>query len=166
MTLLEKMGFFIKKRVMAKSEKRLKALLRKSGLTHAELVDMDTIIENARPYVSANLTGEVVLTVGSALTEISNRACGVIAIGPFGCMPNRISEAILNETMNREGKLATAPKDMRLRSILEDVEELPFLAVESDGSAFPQLILAKLEAFCLRAERLHQRMMDSRRLAH
>ncbi|PIP42671.1 MAG: activase [Desulfobacterales bacterium CG23_combo_of_CG06-09_8_20_14_all_51_8] len=166
MTLLEKLGFFIKKRVMAKSEKRLKALLRKSGLTHAELVDMDTIIENARPYVSANLTGEVVLTVGSALTEISNRACGVIAIGPFGCMPNRISEAILNETMNREGKLATAPKDMRLRSILEDVEELPFLAVESDGSAFPQLILAKLEAFCLRAERLHQRMMDSRRLAH
>ena len=166
MTLLEKLGFMIKKHVMAKSEKRLKALLRKSGLTHAELVDMDTIINNASPYVSDKLTGEVVLTVGSAITEVSNQACGVIAIGPFGCMPNRISEAILNETMNREDKLATAPKDMQLRAILKEVEELPFLAIESDGSPFPQLIHAKLEAFCLRAERLHQKMMENRRLKH
>ncbi len=164
MTLLEKLGFMIKKIVMAKYEKRLKALMRKSGLVHAELVDMDTIIDNAKPYVSPNLTGEVILTVGSAITEVSNQVCGVIAIGPFGCMPNRMSEAILNETMNRTDKLKTAPKDMRLRSILEEVEELPFLALESDGSPFPQLIHAKLEAFCLRAERLHHLMMDSRRL--
>jgi hypothetical protein len=33
------------------------------------------------------------------------------------------------------------------------------LAIETDGSAFPQLITAKLEAFMLRAERLHQRML-------
>lgn len=164
MTLLEKLGFMIKKKIMAKHEKRLKNLLRKSGLVHAELVDIDTIIDNAKPYVSPNLTGEVILTVGSALAEVASQACGVIAIGPFGCMPNRMSEAILNETMNRKDKLATAPKDMRLKSILEDVEELPFLAIESDGSPFPQLIHAKLEAFCLRAERLHQKMKDSRPL--
>ncbi|MGB9499526.1 MAG: acyl-CoA dehydratase activase [Dissulfuribacterales bacterium] len=164
MTLLEKLGFMIKKKVMAEHEKRLKALLRKSGLVHAEMVDMDTIIDNARPYVSPNLAGEVILTVGSALSEVANQACGVIAIGPFGCMPNRMSEAILNETMNRKDKLATASKDIRLKSILEDVEELPFLAIESDGSPFPQLIHAKLEAFCLRAERLHQKMTHSRRL--
>jgi predicted nucleotide-binding protein (sugar kinase/HSP70/actin superfamily) len=108
------------------------------------------------------LTGEVVLTVGSAITEVAIQACGVIAIGPFGCMPNRMSEAILNETMNRTDKLATAPKDMRLKSILKDVEDLPFLAIESDGSPFPQVIHAKLEAFCLRAERLHDQMMQSR----
>jgi len=152
----------IKKRVMAKHEKRLKALLRKSGLVHAEMVDMNTIIDTARPYVSPNLTGEVVLTVGSAIAEVANQACGVIAIGPFGCMPNRIAEAILNETMNRNDKLATAPKDKRLKSILEDIDVLPFLAIESDGSPFPQLIHAKLEAFCLRAERLHLRMRNSR----
>jgi predicted CoA-substrate-specific enzyme activase len=164
MTLLEKLGFMIKKRVMAKHEKRLKALLRKSGLVHAAVVDMNTIIDTARPYVSPNLTGEVVLTVGSAIAEVANHACGVIAIGPFGCMPNRMSEAILNETMNRTDKLMTAPKDKHLKSILEEVEELPFLAVESDGSPFPQLIHAKLEAFCLRAERLHHKMMQSRHL--
>ncbi|MCK7513249.1 MAG: hypothetical protein MZV70_60610 [Desulfobacterales bacterium] len=44
-------------------------------------------------------TGEAVLTVGGSLAEIIHHACGVIAIGPFGCMPNRLSEAILSETM-------------------------------------------------------------------
>lgn len=39
------------------------------------------------------------------------------------------------------------------------MEDLPFLAIESDGSPFPQLISAKLETFCLRAERLHKKMV-------
>ena len=136
----------------------LKTIMRTSGLAHAELVDIDTIINNAAAYISPKLTGEAVLTVGSSITEVATQACGVIAIGPFGCMPNRMSEAILNDTMNRESKLAARPKDKRLISLLDDVEELPFLAIESDGSPFPQLIHAKLEAFCLRAKRLHLKM--------
>jgi hypothetical protein len=43
------------------------------------------------------------------------------------------------------------------------MEDLPFLAIESDGSPFPQLISAKLETFCLRAERLHERMLAARK---
>jgi hypothetical protein len=74
-------------------------------------------------------------------------------------MPNRLSEAILNETMTREEKLATDPASHQLRAVLTDVEQLPFLAIESDGSPFPQLIDAKLETFCLRAERLHEHIM-------
>jgi len=93
--------------------------------------------------------------------EIAVDSCGVIAIGPFGCMPNRLSEAILNETMNRKEKLKTDPKNKRLRSILAETEDLPFLAIESDGSPFPQVITAKLEAFCLRAERLHKKMLKN-----
>ena len=87
--------------------------------------------------------------------------CGVIAIGPFGCMPNRLSESILNETMNSRDKIATEPDNAALRAVLTDIDELPFLAIESDGSPFPQLINAKLETFCLRAERLHQRILDA-----
>jgi hypothetical protein len=75
-------------------------------------------------------------------------------------MPNRLSEAILNETMNSCDKLASEPKNKSLRAILTDIDSLPFLAIESDGSPFPQLITAKLETFCLRAERLHQRIME------
>jgi len=158
MTLMDKLGFMVKKRIMSKHEKRLKSIMRTSGLTHAEVVDIDTIIKNAAAYISPKLTGEAVLTVGSSITEVATQACGVIAIGPFGCMPNRMSEAILNDTMNRESKLAACPKDKRLISLLDDLEELPFLAIESDGSPFPQLIHAKLEAFCLRAKRLHRKM--------
>jgi hypothetical protein len=40
------------------------------------------------------------------------------------------------------------------------MEELPFLAIESDGSPFPQLIFAKLEAFCRQALRLHHQMLS------
>ena len=65
----------------------------------------------------------------------------------------------MNETMNSKDKIATNPKNEQLRSVLSDIDNLPFLAIESDGSPFPQLINAKLETFCLRAERLHQRIM-------
>lgn len=88
---------------------------------------------------------------------------GVIAIGPFGCMPNRLSEAILNQIMTRKGKLATDPGNTSLRAVLTDTDDLPFLAIESDGSPFPQLIDAELETFCLRAERLRERMHASLR---
>ena len=126
---------------------------------HAEPIDIDTFIRNASSYISKDLPGEAVLTVGGSMTEILSHACGVIAIGPFGCMPNRLAESILNETMNSKDKIASDPNNKQLRSVLSDIDNLPFLAIESDGSPFPQLINAKLETFCLRAERLHQRIM-------
>jgi predicted nucleotide-binding protein (sugar kinase/HSP70/actin superfamily) len=160
MTMLQKLKFKLRSTFQVRYEKRIKAALSKSGLVHAEPIDIQSFINNASRYVSRELQGEAVLTVGGSLAEIVSQTCGVIAIGPFGCMPNRLSEAILNETMTRQGKLATEPKNQRLKAILTDIEDLPFLAIESDGSPFPQLIDAKLETFCLRAERLHKRLMD------
>jgi len=161
MTLMDKVKFKIRNKVQARYEKRIKAILATSGLVKAHPLDMETIIENASPYISRNLPGEAILTVGASLTEVVSHSCGVIAIGPFGCMPNRLSEAILNETMNSRDKIATEPDNEKLRSVLTDIDELPFLAIESDGSPFPQLINAKLETFCLRAERLHQKIMTA-----
>jgi len=162
MSKRELLTFFIKKRYMARYKKRIKSILAGSGLIHSEPLNIRSIINNASPYLSINLTGEAILTVGSALTEIASHTCGVIAIGPFGCMPNRMSEALLSEIMNRDGKLATDPNNKKLRSMLTDIDDLPFLAIESDGSPFPQLITAKLESFCLRAERLHNKMLETR----
>ncbi len=158
LNILEKLRFKIRNKFQARYERRIKSILNQSGLVHAEPIDIDTFIKNASAYISKNLPGEAVLTVGGSLTEIVTQSCGVIAIGPFGCMPNRLSEAILNETMTREEKLATEPANQQLKAVLTDVEQLPFLAIESDGSPFPQLIDAKLETFCLRAERLHNRI--------
>ena len=78
--------------------------------------------------------------------------------GPFVCMPNRLAEAILSETMTARDKLATDPADPALRAVLADIDDLPFLAIETDGAPFPQLIAAKLDAFLLRAGRIHERM--------
>jgi len=157
----EKLGFWIKKISMARFEKKIKSLLSISGLVHATPVNIKSIIANAAPYITSDLAGEAILTVGSAMTEIATQTCGVISIGPFGCMPNRLSEALLNKAMTREGKLGTDPRNKRLKAVLTEMDDLPFLVIESDGSSFPQLITAKLESFCLRAGRLHQQMMSS-----
>ena len=159
--LMDKIRFKIRKKVMAADEKRLRSLLMESGLVNSPAINIPEVIANARPYISRNLTGEAVLTIGGSLSDIATHVCGVIAIGPFGCMPNRLSEAIMHETMRRENKLETNPADNSLKAVLTRMEDLPFLAVESDGSPFPQVIEAKLEAFCLRARRMHEQMHRS-----
>jgi predicted nucleotide-binding protein (sugar kinase/HSP70/actin superfamily) len=159
MTMMEKLKFKIRNKFQVRYEKRIKSILSESGLVHAEPLDIDTFINNASTYISKNLPGEAIITVGGSMTEIVSHSCGVIAIGPFGCMPNRLSEAILNETMTAKEKLATEPQNHQLKAILADIDDLPFLAIESDGSPFPQLIDAKLETFCLRAERLHNHII-------
>ena len=162
MSKREKLAFLLKKKYMARYKKRIKSILSNTGLVHSDHLNIQSIINNATPYISPNLAGEAILTVGSSLTEIASHACGVIAIGPFGCMPNRLSEALLNEAMNREGKLATDPNNGLLRATLANIDDLPFLAIESDGSPFPQVINAKLETFCLRADRLHNIMLEAK----
>jgi predicted CoA-substrate-specific enzyme activase len=159
MTAMQKFKLKLRNFFQGRYEKQIKSTLARSGLVTAATLDVATVIQNASPHLSPNLTGEAVLTIGGSLTEVIHHACGVIAIGPFGCMPNRISEAILSETMTAPNKLATDPTNPALRAILTDIDDLPFLAIESDGSPFPQLITAKLETFLLRAERIHRRML-------
>lgn len=41
-----------------------------------------------------------------------------------------------------------------------DIDTFPFLSIETDGSPFPQLIEANLEAFLLQAGRVHSRILE------
>jgi predicted CoA-substrate-specific enzyme activase len=157
-SILAKLKGKLKQSFMLKDEIQIKSTLSASGLVHQEAIDIDKVVQHASDYISPHLAGEAILTVGGAIREVATHCCGVIAIGPFGCMPNRLSEAILNEAMHRENKLAAEPQNRVLQKTLKGMAELPFLAIESDGSPFPQVINAKLEAFCLRALRLHRRM--------
>jgi predicted CoA-substrate-specific enzyme activase len=154
----EKMRFLIRQWLMNIYEKRLGSTMSQSGLVSPRGVDIHHIIDIASHYLSPDLGGEAILTIGSSLDEIATHVCGVIAIGPFGCMPNRLSESILTDIMTRSSKLATKKSKILMEKVLSDIEELPFLAIESDGSPFPQLIIAKLEAFCQQALRLHLQM--------
>lgn len=100
------------------------------------------------------------MTVGSALHEILNPACGIISIGPFGCMPSRVAESILNEKFTSLEKRALVNGDGRLASLLANERKFPFLAIETDGNAFPHIIEARLEALCLQARRLNDLLLE------
>jgi predicted nucleotide-binding protein (sugar kinase/HSP70/actin superfamily) len=158
MTGAQKLRLLVRNAFQRHYERRIRSTLAASGLVRSGPVDVGAMIAHARPHLSANLMGEAVLTVGGSLSEVLTHSCGVIAIGPFGCMPNRLAEAILAETMTAQDKLDATRPDARLRSVLGELDALPFLAIETDGSPFPQVITAKLESFLLRARRVHERM--------
>ncbi len=135
---------------------RIRRLLSASGLVH-QASNMGRIMKAGRRFLSPMLSGEAILTVGAAFDEILDPACGIISIGPFGCMPARVAEAVLSEKFT-SGELAAMNGDSRGRHLPGDSRKLPFLAIETDGNPFPQLIEARIEAFCLQAGRLHRIM--------
>jgi hypothetical protein len=123
------------------------------------MIEVEKTVEDVGHLINPNFRGEAILTVGLALREILNRSCGVIAIGPFGCMPSRVAEAMLNKEMNVTGK-GRVPGWRKRAQPYDDLGELPFYSIETDGMPFPQIIEANLEAFILQARRVHERIMS------
>jgi hypothetical protein len=103
--------------------------------------------------INPELSCEAILTVSSALAEAGDETHGVISIGPFGCMPCRIAESILTYRLVEEkDRFSRHNGPFWARSKRE--LPLPFLAIESDGTTFPQLVEARLESFVLAVHRL------------
>ncbi len=142
-------------------ERRIKTILSESGLYKFEMIDVAETIKCANHLVNENFRGEAILTVGLALREILHDSCGVIAIGPFGCMPSRVAESILKKEMTVEGRMRMQDCSS-ITEKFKDIENFPFFSLETDGSAFPQLIEANLEAFILQARRIHNRLLEIR----
>ncbi len=145
-----------------RADSKIRKLLAPSGLFYNGDMRVDHAISFGKKYISPQLAGEAILTVGTAFHEILNPSCGVISIGPFGCMPTRVAEAILNEkfTVGEKRSLLNGQTFLPLSSTHDD-RKLPFLAIETDGNPFPQIIEARLEAFCLQCERLHEEMLKA-----
>jgi predicted CoA-substrate-specific enzyme activase len=158
--------FWIRYFVKGYFDRKIRDLLAPSGLFFHEVIKVEPLITAGEKFISPKLTGEAILTVGAALHEILHPACGVISIGPFGCMPTRVAESILTEKFNTAEKRELLARtngnlDPALGAILgTNNRKLPFLAIETDGNAFPQIIEARLEAFSLQAKRLHARMLE------
>ncbi|NQT82196.1 activase [bacterium] len=161
LTGLDRIGLAIRRFFQDRYERQIKRVLSRSNLYHFEMTEVGRTFAFARRLISPQLRGETILTVGLALREILDTACGVIAIGPFGCMPSRVAEAVLTEVMTVEGKRMAMP-DGDKASIIDGKGPLPFLSIETDGNAFPQLIEARLEAFCLQSARTHQKMIAAK----
>lgn len=144
-------------------EKEIKQILVKSGLYEFHMIDIAKITSNVEHLISPKFTGgDAALTVAAALTDIIDEVSGVISIGPFGCMPSRVAEAILTENINTEKPSITKNPHL-VAGVMRKHPALPFLSIESDGNPFPQVIEAKLEIFCLQVARLHQAVLAQRR---
>jgi len=157
-TAIDRVSLFLRNRYMKQREKLFREVLSKSKLCSGRLEDVDYIMKHTRHLINPELVSEAILTVGAILHEIVDHCCGAIAIGPFGCMPNRLAESILTREMNVDGKMNAGKKSRKLLKLSEKIHDLPFLAIESDGNRFPQIINAKLEAFLLQAGRLHDEL--------
>ena len=98
---------------------------------------------------------------GSALYHLIDKYCGVINVGPFGCMNSRMTESVATCEMTTRGKEEASKManiDIDISKVKENIDNLPFLNIELDGNPFSQILEARLEIFMLQAERLYNEM--------
>jgi predicted CoA-substrate-specific enzyme activase len=157
------LGFRVRCLIKKYFDREIRKIFAPSGLFfYQDKVNVEPVLEAGRKFISPNLTGEAILTVGAAMHEILHPSCGVISIGPFGCMPTRIAESVLSEKFTTQEKRGMNAKNgyHQWANILRNDRKFPFLAIETDGNAFPQVIGARLEAFLLQAQRLNDKLLD------
>lgn len=154
-SLKKKLGLTVKKYVMGKDERLIFKHLALSGFHDGHTIDMDHLMMKGATLLNPELTGEAILTISSALTEIGDETHGVISIGPFGCMPCRIAESILTYRLEEE-KAFFSRSQGHFWARNKQQLQLPFLAIESDGTPFPQLVKIRLESLILSANRLKE----------
>lgn len=131
-------------------EKKIKKIFERTGFYKGHLVDVEGIVSAAKDYLNPRLTGEAILTIGTVLHEIVRNYDGVISIGPFGCMPSRIAEAIVKSGLEDLKKKSSG----QLRKVFEEFGDLPVIHIESDGNPFTPTVQSKLEAFIFQVKRL------------
>ncbi|MGC8764425.1 MAG: acyl-CoA dehydratase activase [Brevinematia bacterium] len=161
--LIGKIEALISKYVQDYYERKSKKILAQSGLYEPEIIDIRKYLSYSKHIFPYTLTGEPGLSTGVALYKLIDKYCGVINVGPFGCMNSRMTEAVSTVEMTVEGKeeatkVAGSNKDYSF--IKEEIDNLPFLSIECDGNPFSQIIQARLETFMMQADRLYEMMRE------
>ncbi len=100
-------------------------LFKKTGLLVAGPNDAASLFERASEHVSPEIYGEIFPTVGRGLEAETEGYDGIIIIGPFNCLPFRISESILRPLCMQRG--------------------MPILTYESDGYAVSPSVLRQVD---------------------
>lgn len=138
--------------IMRRTEKAVKKSLRRSGFFCGNELDINFLMKKGASLVHPRLMGEAILTVSSTLAELGDETHGVLSIGPFGCMPNRLAESILTYSLPAE-KANFSRHHRNFWQIHQEHLALPFLAIETDGTPFSQIVEARLETFVLAVRR-------------
>ena len=74
---------------------RYRRLFARTGLLIGAGHDIARLFAQAAEHLSPTIAGEAIPTVGKGVAAEEEGYDGIIAIGPFNCLPFRISEAIL-----------------------------------------------------------------------
>ncbi|MCG8568844.1 MAG: acyl-CoA dehydratase activase [Spirochaetes bacterium] len=152
----KRLFFLIKRNVQKGYEKRIKKIFAKTHLYEYDPIDIDAVLETSEPLVNKKLIGDVGITIGVGLRDSLKDSCGIISLGPFACIQTRMSEAILNNNMT-VGKKLKVNRESVFGNDIEKLDKnmpLPYLAIESDGNPYPQIVQARLEVFALQARRV------------
>jgi len=146
--LLKKIEVWVKRLI----EMKIKKIFERTGIYEARPVDIEELIKSAGKFLHPNLTGEAILTIGTALHEVISEYDGVVLIGPFGCMPSRIAEAITKRGIETIRKGAKG----KVKKVVEDVGDIPITFLESDGNPFTPIMETRIEAFMVQVKRVRR----------
>ncbi|MBI4978590.1 MAG: activase [Spirochaetes bacterium] len=164
-SIWDRIEMFVRNVYMRYTERKIKKLLAKTGYYEFSWTKIDPLIDHSAHIVPNQIKGEPGLTLGVGMHETVEKYCGVINIGPFGCMPVRFTESIMMPEMKIENKKATKrihDKGYDLPAAFTDSMSIPFLTIESDGNVYPQVIEARLETFAMQADRMARIMHEER----
>lgn len=158
-TLLGELEFFVSDKTQQFVDNRIKKIMAMSGLYEQEKIDIADIIRYSQHIVPDKLKGEPGLIMGVMLRDSFSKYCGIINIGPFGCMPVRFTEAVISNNADMDAKLESYEnaKDNYDINVFSSKERIPFLTIEADGNPYPQLLEARFESFCLQARRIAEK---------
>jgi len=148
-------------------EKKIKKILVKSGYYKYSPIKIKPLLEHSKHIIPLEFKGEPGLTLGTALYESFDKYCGIINIGPFGCMPTRFTEAVAIPEMQVRSKIEARrinEPGYTLNHVFNGDTKIPFLTLEVDGNPFPQLIESKLETFALQAARSFDLMKKNKEI--
>lgn len=145
-------------------EARIQKILAQTGYCEVHKTNIVNVIQHSLHVLPLESTGEPALTLGTAMAQGYEKYCGIINIGPFGCLQTRIGEAVTSPDMNLGSK-----KDVKnnlglsyeIPVHLSEKTDIPFLTIECDGMGFPQIIESRLETFLVQIERAAANMRKS-----
>ena len=108
-----------------KSEQHYREIFMKTGLLVSRSNDVVAAFEKSSKHISPQIFGEITPTVGRSLNAEYEGYDGIILIGPFNCLPFRISEAILKPLSIQQG--------------------MPLLTYETDACAVAPTVLRQVD---------------------
>ena len=97
--------FFISDLTQRHVERKIKNILKKSGLFDPEIINIEDIVRFSKHIIPTTLKGEPGLIAGITMRDALTRYAGVVNIGPFGCMPVRFTESVLMPITDARAKL-------------------------------------------------------------